>query len=105
MNRYVLCAALLLAASPLHAETSSAVRVARTAVAADQAVAAPRVERAQRQERPAPTDREIAAEHLNHIYQRAQNAVENGASPERVRAAVQDYKQQLRNRWNATHGN
>ncbi len=40
---------------------------------------------------------------MRAAHQRAKNAVANGASPERVRAKLQDYKQQLRRRWNATH--
>jgi hypothetical protein len=111
MKRILICAALVMAATPLQAQTAGrmAVREARP-VAAGPVVAVPRPvrpdrpDRPDRPERPDRPDRQAAAEHLRHIYARAQNAVENGASPERVRAAVQNHTQQLRRRWNAANG-
>ena len=49
------------------------------------------------------SDRQDYAEALRNAYKRAHNAVENGASPERVRAKLQQYKHQLRRQWNADH--
>ena len=98
MKRYLLCAALVAAATttPLQAQTAGrmSVREARP-VAAGSVVAAPRAVR---------PDRQAAAKHLRHIYARAHNAIENGATPERVRAKVQEYKHHLRRRWNAASG-
>ena len=125
MRPILLCAALVMAATPLQAQTATrmAVREARPVAAGP--VAAPRdarpirpdrpdrpdrperpdrPDRPERPERPDRPDRQAAAEHLRHIYARAHNAVENGASPERVRAAVQEYKHHLRRRWNAANG-
>lgn len=102
MKRYLLCAALVAAATPLQAQTAGrmSVREARP-VAAGPVVAAPRAVRPDRPDRP---DRQAAAKHLRHIYARAHNAIENGATPERVRAKVQEYKHHLRRRWNAASG-
>ena len=44
------------------------------------------------------SDRQTAAELIRQATQRAHNAVENGARPAQVRQALQDYKQQLRQR-------
>ena len=49
------------------------------------------------------SDRQDYGEALRNAYKRAHNAVENGASPERVRAKLQQYKHQLRRQWNADH--
>lgn len=53
--------------------------------------------------RPGNDDKAAYIAALRAAHQRAKNAVANGAEPARVRAKLQAYKQQLRQRWNATH--
>lgn len=49
-------------------------------------------------------DHPVPAERINaKIKKRAQNAVDNGADPARVRSKVKEYKQKLRRRYNAAH--
>ena len=52
---------------------------------------------------PRPNDRQQLAAAIAAAEARAANAVANGASPERVRSKLQDYKQQLIRRYNASH--
>jgi hypothetical protein len=50
-----------------------------------------------------PNDRQQLAAAIAAAEARAANAVANGASPARVRSKLQDYKQQLIRRYNASH--
>ena len=91
MKKYLLGAAFVLVAQPALAQSASVTGVREARPAAERVAPVPR-------DRDTQTNREKAGELLNHAYRRAHNAVENGASPERVRHALQEYKQQLRER-------
>ena len=121
MKRTLFCAVLAFSASPAMAQQVAGIdRPATTAaelrvplapgvdrpVTADrpELVARPdRPERIDRPDRPGGPDQQAYAQALRNAYQRAKNAVANGASPERGRTKLQEFKQQLRERWNATH--
>lgn len=98
MMKTILGAAIALSAQPVLAQTATVAgaREARAAAAPVRAEPAGRVVAIPRGD--GPSNREKAAELLRQAYQRAHNAVENGASPERVRHNLREYKQHLRER-------
>jgi hypothetical protein len=117
MKMIILGAGLILVAAPALAQRGGAAAtprgpapVARPMVVTPRApvvvarpVAGPVVVTPRRPVDPRPTDRQQLAAALAAAEARAANAVANGASPERVRSKLQDYKQKLIRRYNASH--
>ena len=98
MKLPIIGAVLALAATPSLAQTAQAER----GVVSAGRVAAERTGPIVRGDSGGGITRQDVADHLNQVYRRANQAVENGASPERVRAKVQEHKEMVIRRYQAS---